>query len=143
MATSHIDYNYVLSFRGWALYRMATDPDPDIAPRGVSGYTFALPGEPDLDQIVYFQMPKHVKKRSFCPDIGVRVDGGCFYKTTVKDPAKVAFDGERERSLRPGQKAWLRLERNGPRVIDTQQTLELAACRGVFRNRSTGDADAH
>jgi hypothetical protein len=35
--------------------RMATDPDPDDEPRGVSGYTFALAGEPDLDGLVHLQ----------------------------------------------------------------------------------------
>ena len=61
----------------------------------------------------------------------------------IRGPGVLAFDGERERILKPGQKAWLRLERNGPRVVDTQRTLELAACRGVFRRKSTGETDAH
>jgi len=34
---------------------MATDPDPPDDPRGLSGYTFALPGEPDLDRKLHFQ----------------------------------------------------------------------------------------
>ncbi|MEM8907206.1 MAG: hypothetical protein AAGD05_05105 [Bacteroidota bacterium] len=73
--------NYILSFSGWVQCRMATDPDPTNDPRGVSGYSFALPGEPDLDRIVYFQNRKGVVRRSFCPEVGVRVQNGYEYHT--------------------------------------------------------------
>lgn len=43
-------------FQGWFQIRLATDPDTTDEPRGVSGYTFALPGEPDLDRILRFQL---------------------------------------------------------------------------------------
>jgi hypothetical protein len=35
--------------------RMATDPDPTDELRGLSGYTFALAGEPDLDGLLHLQ----------------------------------------------------------------------------------------
>ena len=38
----------VLTFQGWCLILVATDPDPSDEPRGVSGYTFAFGAEPDL-----------------------------------------------------------------------------------------------
>ena len=44
-----------LSFEGYFQMRRATDPDPDDEPRGVSGYTFALAGEPDLDGLIHLQ----------------------------------------------------------------------------------------
>lgn len=44
-----------LLFEGYYQMRMATDPDPPNDPRGLSGYTFALPGEPDLDRKLHFQ----------------------------------------------------------------------------------------
>ena len=47
-------------------------------------------------------------------------------------PGVLAFDGERERVLKPGQKATLTVERTGPRVIDVPATLRLAASRGSF-----------
>lgn len=78
-------YNYTLFFKGWAQCRLATDPDPDYEPRGVSGYTFALPGEPDLDQIINFQDQKGVFNRSFAPKVGVYVTGGDFFKTSGSD----------------------------------------------------------
>jgi hypothetical protein len=45
-----------IQFAGWFQLRLATDPDTTDEPRGVSGYTFALPGEPDLDRILRFQI---------------------------------------------------------------------------------------
>jgi hypothetical protein len=44
-----------LLFEGFYQMRMATDPDPPDDPRGMSGYTFALPGEPDFDHKLHFQ----------------------------------------------------------------------------------------
>jgi hypothetical protein len=44
-----------ISFEGYYQMRMATDPDPPDDPRGLSGYTFALPGEPDFDRKLHFQ----------------------------------------------------------------------------------------
>ena len=54
-------------------------------------------------------------------------------RVTVVGPGILAFDGERERILQPGQSASLRIIRDGPRVIDVHHTMNLAACRGLFR----------
>jgi hypothetical protein len=51
---------------------------------------------------------------------------------TLEGPGVLAFDGERERVLKAGQKAWLRVERTGPRVIDVGRTLKRAARKGLF-----------
>lgn len=53
---------------------------------------------------------------------------------TVTGPGVLAFDGERERVLKPGQGATLRVARDGPWVIDVHATLEYAACVGLYRN---------
>lgn len=45
----------VLHFEGFYQCRLATDPDPTREKRGVSGYTYALPGEDDLDQVINLQ----------------------------------------------------------------------------------------
>ena len=50
----------------------------------------------------------------------------------VSGPGMIALDGERERRLKPGQTARLRVLRDGPRVIDVRRTLLLAAQRGAF-----------
>lgn len=46
-----------LSFEGWFQCRLATDPDPSDEPRGMSGWTFAVAGEEDLDRIIRLQQP--------------------------------------------------------------------------------------
>ncbi len=61
----------VCAFTGWVQVRLATNPDPTDEPRGVSGYTFALPGEPDLDRLLRTRDP--VAPRSHGPAIGLRV----------------------------------------------------------------------
>ncbi|MEM7002100.1 MAG: NAD(+)/NADH kinase [Pseudomonadota bacterium] len=48
-------------------------------------------------------------------------------------PGTLAFDGERERSLKPDQAATLTLRREGPRVLDVTAALHWAAERGVYR----------
>jgi hypothetical protein len=62
----------VLAFEGWAQCRLATDPDPSDEPRGVSGWTYAVAGEPDLDRILRLQ-PEDATARIPGPPIGVRV----------------------------------------------------------------------
>jgi hypothetical protein len=53
---------------------------------------------------------------------------------TVTGPGVLALDGERERRLRPGQPATLSVRRDGPRVIDVDRVLAIAACAGAFRS---------
>lgn len=64
----------ILDFEGFYQMRMATDPDPTDEKRGVSGYTFALAGEPDLDAKVHFQPDEEgVWEREFGPAGGPKV----------------------------------------------------------------------
>lgn len=56
----------------------------------------------------------------------------------VRGPGILAFDGERQRLLRPGQRAVLRVRRRGPRVIDVARALRLGAERGVFLGPAGG-----
>jgi hypothetical protein len=60
-----------LNFEGWFQCRLATDPDPSDEPRGVSGWTFAVAGEEDLDRIIRLQQP--VSPRSPGPGSKVSV----------------------------------------------------------------------
>jgi hypothetical protein len=55
-------------------------------------------------------------------------------RVEVCGPGLLAFDGDRERELAPGQRAWLRVERSGPRVIDVELALRCAAECGSFRD---------
>ena len=51
--------------------------------------------------------------------------------TEIEGPGVLAFDGERERVLRKGQRATFRIRRDGPRVIDVEQVLRAGAALGV------------
>lgn len=62
----------IAHFRGWFQCRLATDPDPTDERRGVSGFTFALAGEPDFDRVIRFHKP--VAPRTHGPRVGVFVD---------------------------------------------------------------------
>ena len=53
----------------------------------------------------------------------------------VERAGVLAFDGDRERRLVSGQTATLRVQRDGPRVIDVRRTLALAARDGLFFDR--------
>src|SRR6184192_3865055 len=92
----------ILDFEGWFQYRATTDPDPTDDARGVSGYTFALAGEPDLDGLVHFQPDEPgVFERDFGPFGGPQV--GVTVRKAQRDGAdvpglvggKVAFAGMR------------------------------------------------
>jgi hypothetical protein len=50
----------------------------------------------------------------------------------ITGPGLLAFDGDRERVLADGQRAHLRVERDGPWVIDAGRALALAAERGLY-----------
>jgi hypothetical protein len=70
----------ILDFEGYFQMRMATDPDPTDGKRGISGYTFALAGEPDLDANIHLQPDEDgVWERKFGPPgtpgpcVGVKV----------------------------------------------------------------------
>ena len=60
-----------LTFGGFFQCRLATGDDDHDHPRGERGWTFAFPGEPDLDRIIRFHNP--VAMRSHGPNIGVTV----------------------------------------------------------------------
>lgn len=82
MTTSTLD----IRFAGWFQVRLATDPDTTDEPRGVSGYTFALPGEPDLDRVIRFQ-PEHTTLRAGSPLVTAATFGVKVTDVTVRGVA--------------------------------------------------------
>lgn len=67
-------------------------------------------------------------------DVGVRDYRRISFNQSLRctGPGVLAFDGERERVLKPGQTATLSVERAGPFVVDVPVTMRLAAERGCF-----------
>jgi hypothetical protein len=47
-------------------------------------------------------------------------------------PSVLALDGEREIELAPGATACVRLDADGPRVVDVRRAVEVAAAAGIF-----------
>lgn len=56
-------------------------------------------------------------------------------RVELKGPGVLAFDGDRERALAPGERAELCVLREGPWVIDPARALALAAERGLYWDR--------
>ena len=63
----------ILSYEGWYQCRLATDPDPTDEPWGITGGTFAGPGEPPLDRIIRLNDPVALRFPMKAADFGVTV----------------------------------------------------------------------
>lgn len=63
----------VIDFSGWYQARLATGGDPFDDPRGVSGWQFALPGEPNLDRILRLQPSECFLRDAIHPRIAIGV----------------------------------------------------------------------
>lgn len=88
-----------LAFEGWWQCRFATDPDPTDDPRGVSGPTFTVAGEPDFDRIIRLQNPVS-PRYPHETDVGVAVRTVTINGTSVTEhpllSAKVDLHGGAE-----------------------------------------------
>jgi hypothetical protein len=115
-----------INFEGFFMCRLATDPDPTNERRGASGYTMALAGEPDMDQVIRLQLDEELKKTLLRPPAlansilpGVTVGG-------------VQFDGQ---NYAPGDKL-----RNTP-VNLTGRTSSFVGPTFQSRNNIVGSDD--
>lgn len=83
----------VIHFSGWFECRLPTDPDPCDEPRGVTGFTRALPGEPPLDRIIRFQPEPGRPRRVLAPTpTGVFVDRVLVDGTTIAALSKAPVE---------------------------------------------------
>lgn len=62
-----------VDFEGYYQVRLATGGDPYADPRGVSGWIFALPGEPDLDRVLRLKAQGTSLRDHIDPDIEIGV----------------------------------------------------------------------
>ncbi|MCP3854704.1 MAG: hypothetical protein GY745_04535 [Actinomycetia bacterium] len=103
------------------------DPCPPSADRGVHiRFGAGLP-DPPLEVRAptspgrYVPVPVEGINRL---ELGERVE--------ITGPGLLSFDGDRRRRLAPGQQAWLRVERDGPRVLDPSRVMAHAAASGHY-----------
>ncbi len=104
------------------------DRQPIAGDRATAGGTVRAPIAPGLYRPVTV-----ARYRTVRPDERIEVEG----------PGVLAFDGERDRTLRAGQAAHLFLEHSGPLVVDVGKTLKLAAARGLFREGLNSSIEQH
>ena len=76
-------------FQGYFMCRMATDPDPTDEKRGMSGYTMALSGEQNLDQVIRLQVGKNYQEREEFLNRNLRPPAN---KMMVKSPWNHMYD---------------------------------------------------
>ncbi len=109
---------------GGLLVPSGRDDDFGVAVRcvghGAGGRALLVPISPGLYRTAHVAEAKRI-------ELGEAV--------VIEGPGIVEFDGDRERALAAGEKAELRVERDGPYVIDVMRTLSLAAQRGLFVGR--------
>jgi hypothetical protein len=88
------------------------------------GRRFRVPIAPGLYQVVAVESAKITQL------------GECI---TERGPGVLALDVERDRVLKPGQQATMKVIRDGPWVIDVARTLQSGARNGAFEIFDTGD----
>ena len=102
-----------LTFGGCFSCRLATDPDPTRETRGVSGYTYALEGEPDLDAIIKLQ------EDQLCDGERRRANHNPFHKVGVTVTEAKLSNGD-DASMLVGAKVCLL---NEPRYVMRNQIV--------------------
>lgn len=125
-----------LRFAGWFQCRLATDPDPSDEPRGVSGSTFAFPGEPNLDGVIRFDSTPWPRVPG--PPVGVTVrTRGPLYGAPVELLGAARFEGRNGLVGAPGRELidplHIRIARDGTFVERADPLVERRrrAGRGV------------
>jgi len=104
---------------GGLLHPVSREADTGLLLRfGPGGERVRAPIAPGLYRTV-----EVAERRTVHPGEAIKAQG----------PGVLAFDGERDRALKPGQPIELWMERTGPWVVDIRKTLELAARRGLFK----------
>jgi hypothetical protein len=100
-----------INFEGWFQCRFATDPDPSDDPRGVSGPTFTVPGEPPFDRIIRLQDPVSPRyPHTVGVNVGsVEIDGAPAADHPLAGAAVSLLGGPQflQRNLITAQAAWV------------------------------------
>lgn len=122
---------------------LATATPSAVGLTSVGGLLSPVAGAEDFAAVVRFELPGrpalHRVRAPIAPglfqDVGVASAGHVAFgdRITLEGPGVLAFDGERERALAPGQRATMEVRRDGPHVIAVERILRSGAALGVVR----------
>lgn len=110
---------------------------------GVAGSLDHVDAEEDDGIFVTFNEnvdTEHKTKAAVAPGLIRTVNISSFKRIPLRlpivrsGPAVLAFDGERERYLRPSQDITCSVQRSGPRLFDVEAAMREISLRGLFRH---------
>jgi hypothetical protein len=125
-----------ISFEGYWLCRLATDPDPSIEQRGVSGFTFAVAGETLLEPSIWTQ-EEDVKKAYGLKDPDFIDPLASDPRFNIKNIREASPDRAHYNSRGIGINV-SKVEIDGVEAPDLEAKLLNAPCRLVNRPQSNG-----
>ena len=135
--------------RTWMMAVLTRADPAAVGMTGVAGFARPLAASCDGGVAIEFatdaRPATHVLHAPVAPghfaDVAVAATRDVAFDAPVhlQGPATLAFDGERERVLKPGQRATFTIRRDGPHVIDVRRALTHAAAAG----RLCGERGAH
>ena len=126
--------------RTWMMAVLTRADPAAVGMTGVAGFALPLPTSCDGGMVMQFATDERpatkVLHAPVAPgqfaDVALAATRYVALNEAVhlRGPATLAFDGERERVLKPGQRATFSVRRDGPHVINVRQTLAHAAAAG-------------
>lgn len=125
-----------ISFEGYWLCRLATDPDPSIEQRGVSGFTFAVAGETVLEPSIWTQ-EEDIKNAYGLKDPDFIDPLASDPRFNIKNIREASPDRAHYNSRGIGIKI-NKVEIDGFQVPDLETKLIGGPCRFVNRTQSNG-----
>lgn len=125
--------------RTWTLAVLTRADPAAVGMTGVAGFLAPLAAGEDAGLALRFARPgRRTVRAAVAPgqfaDVTVAEVRRVAFSEEVRleGPATLAFDGERERTLAPGQRATFSVRRDGPRVIGVGDALGVAAAAGLL-----------
>jgi hypothetical protein len=125
-----------ISFEGYWLCRLATDPDPSIEQRGVSGFTFAVAGETLLEPSIWSQ-EEDVQNAYGLKDPEFIDPLASSPRFNIKNIREASPDRGDYNSRGIGIRV-SKVEIDGSQMADLEAKLMNAPCRFVNRPQSNG-----
>ena len=136
--------------RTWIMAVLTRADPAAVGMTGVAGFAMPLAESCDSGVLIEFAAAGRPARRvlhapvapGYFADVTVAATRSVALNAPVhlQGPATLAFDGERERTLKPGQRATLTIRRDGPHVISVRRALAHAATAGRLSAECTRPA---